>query len=335
MSEDFKKMMFSGAQPTGNIHLGNYLGAVKNWAKIQDEYNCVLCVVDLHSITMRQDPQVLRKACRDLLMMYIACGLDPEKNIIYYQSHVSAHSELAWILNCFTYIGELNRMTQFKDKSQKHGENINAGLLTYPVLQAADILLYQTSYVAVGEDQKQHIEITRDIAERFNKIYGDVFEIPDILLGKHGSKVMGLQDPTRKMSKSEADNLNNIVYLSDDPKNIMNKIKRAVTDSGSEVIYSDDKPGIKNLLNIYMSFTGKTVAECEKEFAGMGYGGFKTAVGEVVVDEAVKIQAKFEELKNNKDYVDNIIKTNGEKANYIANRTLRKVKQKLGFPKTI
>ena len=329
-----KKVLFSGMQATGNLTLGNYLGALKNWLTLSDEYECFYSVVDLHSITVRQNPAELRKSARNLLTLYIAAGLDPKKNCIYYQSHVSGHAELAWILNCFTYMGELNRMTQFKDKSAKHADNINAGLFTYPVLMAADILLYQTDVVPVGIDQMQHLELTRNIAERFNNIYGDVFTVPEAYVGKVGAKIMSLQDPTRKMSKSD-ENQNNIITLMDDPKVIMNKMKRAMTDSDTEVRFAEEKPGISNLLSIYCAVTGKTIAEAEKEFAGVGYGTFKTAVGEAVVAELEPVQKRVKELEANKDYLDAIIKSGAEKASRLADRTLTKVQKKVGFPPRI
>lgn len=331
---DQKKMLFSGMQATGNLTLGNYLGALKNWVTLNEEYECFFSVVDLHSITVRQNPAELRKTARKLLSLYIAAGLDPEKNCIYYQSHVSAHAELAWILNCFTYMGELSRMTQFKDKSEKHADNINAGLFTYPTLMAADILLFQADVVPVGVDQKQHLELTRDIANRFNGIYGDVFTIPEPYIGKVGAKIMSLQDPSKKMSKSD-ENPNASIYLLDDPDTIIRKFKRAVTDSGSEVIYSEDKPGIKNLMDIYSVVTNRSVEEIEKEFDGKGYGDFKLAVGEAVVDALRPLQAKMEDLSKDKAYIDGIIKVNAEKANYVANKTLRKVQKKVGFPERV
>ena len=331
---DDKKVLFSGMQATGTITLGNYLGALKNWVTLSEEYECFYSVVDLHSITVRQDPAELRKRARNLLCLYIAAGLDPKKNCIYYQSHVSGHAELAWILNCFTYMGELNRMTQFKDKSAKHADNINAGLFTYPVLMAADILLYQTDVVPVGKDQLQHLEITRDIAERFNSIYGDVFTIPEPYLGKSGAKIMSLQDPSKKMSKSD-ENANASVYLLDDPDTIIRKFKRAVTDSMGEIRYSEEQPGIHNLIDIYSACTGKTSQEVEKEFAGKGYGDFKLAVGETVADMLKPVQDRFYELQKDKDYIDGIIKDNAEKANYYAQKTLRKVQKKVGFPEKI
>lgn len=331
---DQKKMLFSGMQATGNLTLGNYLGALKNWVTLNEEYECFFSVVDLHSITVRQNPAELRKRARMLLTLYIAAGLDPEKNCLYYQSHVSAHAELAWILNCFTYMGELSRMTQFKDKSEKNADNINAGLFTYPTLMAADILLFQADVVPVGVDQKQHLELTRDIANRFNGIYGDVFTVPEPYIGKVGAKIMSLQDPTKKMSKSD-ENPNGSIYLLDGPDTIIRKFKRAVTDSGSEIIYSEDKPGIKNLMDIYSVVTNRSVAEIEKEFDGKGYGDFKLAVGEAVVDALKPLQTKMEELSKDKAYIDGIIKANAEKANYVANKTLRKVQKKVGFPERV
>jgi tryptophanyl-tRNA synthetase len=331
---DGKKSIFSGMQATGTLTLGNYLGALKNWVELEEEYQCFYCVVNMHSITVRQDPAELRKRARALLTLYIAAGLNPEKNCIYYQSHVPAHAELSWILSCYTYMGELNRMTQFKDKAVKHADNINAGLYTYPVLMAADILLFQTDVVPVGEDQKQHLEITRDIAQRFNSIYGDVFTVPEPYIGKQGARIMSLQDPTRKMSKSD-ENPNASIYLMDDPDTIIRKFKRAVTDSDNQVRYSEDKPGIKNLMDIYAVATGKAVADIEEEFAASGYGDFKLAVGETVVNLLKPIQDRFADLQNNKDYIDSIIKNNAEKANYYATRTLRKVQKKVGFPEKI
>ena len=331
---DGNKVLFSGMQATGNLTLGNYLGALKNWVTLCDEYQCFYSVVDLHSITVRQDPAELRKRARNLLTLYIAAGLDPEKNCLYYQSHVSGHAELSWILNCFTYMGELNRMTQFKDKAAKHADNINAGLFTYPVLMAADILLYQADVVPVGKDQLQHLEITRDIAQRFNAIYGDVFTIPEAYVGKAGAKIMSLQDPSRKMSKSD-ENPNASIYLMDDPDTIIRKFKRAVTDSEACVRYQESQPGIRNLIDIYCACNGRTPEETEKEFDGKGYGDFKMAVGEAVVGVLKPLQDRFADLSKNKDYIDKIIKENAEKANYYAGKTLRKVQKKVGFPERI
>ncbi len=331
---DGRKSLFSGMQATGNITIGNYLGALRNWVTLHDEYECFFCVVDEHSITVRQDPAVLRQNARRLLQLYIAAGLNPEKNCIYYQSHVSAHAELSWILNCFTYMGELQRMTQFKDKSAKHADNINAGLFTYPVLMAADILLFQSDVVPVGHDQLQHLEICRDIAERFNGIYGDVFTIPEAYVGKQGARIMSLQDPLHKMSKSD-ENPNASVYVLDKPDDIMRKFKRAVTDSEGSVQYREEQPGIRNLIDIYCAATGKTPEETVKEFDGLGYGSFKEAVGTAVVEMLSPVQAEYERLCREKDYVDGIIKANAEKAGYYANKTLRKVQKKVGFPERI
>ena len=331
---DGKKVLFSGMQATGTLTLGNYLGALKNWVKLSEEYECFYSVVDLHSITIRQDPAELRKRARNLLTLYIAAGLDPVKNCIYYQSHVSGHAELAWVLNCFTYMGDLNRMTQFKDKSAKHADNINAGLFTYPVLMAADILLYQSDVVPVGNDQLQHLEITRDIAQRFNAIYGDVFTIPEPYIGKQGARIMSLQEPTKKMSKSD-ENPNASVYLMDKPDDIMRKFKRAVTDSEANIAYNDSQLGVRNLLDIYCTCKNITTEEAVKEFDGKGYAELKPAVGETVVSVLSPVQSEFERLQKDKAYIDGIIKANAEKANYIATKTLRKVQKKVGFPERI
>lgn len=329
-----KKVLFSGMQATGNLTLGNYLGALKNWVALSDEYECFYSVVDMHSITVRQEPPTLRKRARALLTLYIAAGLDPEKNCIYYQSHVSGHAELTWILNCFTYMGELNRMTQFKDKSAKHADNINAGLFTYPVLMAADILLYQADVVPVGIDQMQHLELTRDIAERFNNIYGDVFTVPEPYIGKVGAKIMSLQDPAKKMSKSD-ENPNASIYLMDDPDTVMRKCKRAVTDSEAQILYRDEQPGVKNLIDIYSACTGKSPEEVVAEFDGKGYGVFKMAVGEAAVSVLKPLQDEVARLEKDKSYIDGVIKANAEKAQYFANKTLRKVQKKVGFPDKI
>lgn len=326
-----KKVLFSGMQATGNLTLGNYLGALRNWVKLSEEYECFYSVVDMHSITVRQDPSVLRQRARKLMLIYMAAGLDPEKNCLYYQSHVSGHAELAWILNCFTYMGELSRMTQFKDKSAKHADNINAGLFTYPVLMAADILLYQTDVVPVGIDQKQHLELTRDLAERFNAIYGDVFTIPEPYIAPVGAKIMSLQDPTKKMSKSD-ENPNGSIYLMDDADTVARKCKRAVTDSEGVILYRDEQPGVRNLLDIYSACTCKKPEEAVKEFEGQGYGALKTAVTESVNAILSPLQKRVAELEKEKDYVNTCIKNNAEKAQYFANKTLRKVQKKVGFP---
>lgn len=329
---DGKKTMLSGMQSTGMITLGNYLGALKNWVNLNDEEDikCFYGIMDLHSITVRQNPAEFRKNARTLLLLYIAAGLDPEKNCIFYQSHVPAHSELGWILDCYTYMGEMSRMTQFKDKSAKHADNINTGLFTYPVLMAADILLYQADFVPVGKDQMQHLEITRDIANRFNGIYGDVFTIPEAYIGKSGAKIMSLQDPTKKMSKSD-ENPNASIYLLDDKDTIMRKFKRAVTDSDNCIAYTEEKPGIKNLIDIYCAVAAKTPDEAVREFSGMGYGQLKETVGEAVAEELAPLYKRYEELLKDKEYVDRAIKNNAEQAAYYANKTLRKVKKKIGF----
>ena len=329
-----KKVLSSGMQATGTLTLGNYLGALKNWVSISDEYECFYGVMDLHSITIRQEPANFRKNARNLYALYVAAGLDPEKNCLYYQSHVSAHAELGWILDCFTYMGELNRMTQFKDKAAKHADNINAGLYTYPVLMAADILLYQADLVPVGVDQKQHLEICRDIAERFNNLYGEVFTIPEAYIPEAGAKIMSLQEPERKMSKSD-ENENATVRLLDDTDTIIRKFKRAVTDSGSEVRFSEDKPGVSNLMTIYGCITGKSMEEIEKEFDGKGYGDFKLAVGECVADELKPLQERYYALLEDKTYIEKCIKENDEKAQYFANKTLRKVQKKVGLTERI
>lgn len=331
---DGKKILYSGMQATGTLTLGNYLGALKNWVNLTDEYECIYGVMDLHSLTLRQVPAEFRKNARSLYALYVAAGLDPEKNCIYYQSHVSGHAELAWILNCFTYMGELNRMTQFKDKAAKHADNINAGLYTYPVLMAADILLYQADVVPVGKDQLQHLEITRDIAQRFNGIYGDVFTMPEPYVGKVGAKIMSLQDPAKKMSKSD-ENPNGSIYLMDDADTVIRKFKRAVTDSEANIAYRDEQPGIRNLIDIYCACTGKTPQETVDEFSGMGYGDFKMAVGEAVVGVLKPLQERFAELSKDKAYIDGVIKKNAEKADYYATKTLRKVQKKIGFPERI
>ncbi len=332
--EKEKKILYSGMQATGTLTLGNYLGALKNWVDLCDEYECFYGVMDLHSLTIRQNPTEFRQNARKLYALYVAAGLDPEKNCVYYQSHVSAHAELGWILDCFTYMGELNRMTQFKDKASKHADNINAGLYTYPVLMAADILLYQADVVPVGVDQKQHLEITRDIAERFNNLYGDVFTIPEPYIGKAGAKIMSLQEPSKKMSKSD-ENLNATILLLDDKDTIIRKFKRAVTDSEACVRFGEDKPGISNLMNIYGCITKKSNEEIEREFEGKGYGDFKLAVGEAVADELAPVQKRYEELMKDKAYIEGCIKENDDKARYFAGKTLRKVQKKVGLTEMI
>lgn len=325
-----KKIVFSGIQPTGVITLGNYLGAVKNWGVLQDEYNCAYSIVDMHAITVRQDPAALRKNTLDAYALILACGIDPEKSIAFIQSHVPQHAELSWILSCYTQFGELSRMTQFKDKSQKHADNINAGLFTYPVLMAADILLYKTDLVPVGADQKQHLELARTIAERFNGVYGDTFTVPDGYIPKQGAKIMSLADPTKKMSKSD-ENQNACIAILDDEDTIIRKFKRAVTDSDMCVRFADGKDGINNLITIYSLVTGKTVAEVEREFDGRGYGDFKLAVGEAVADHLKPVRDEFTRIRADKAYLESCYKSGAEKAMGIANRTLSKVKHKVGW----
>lgn len=325
-----KKVIFSGIQPSGELTLGNYLGALKNWVKLQDDYDCYYCIVDMHAITVRQEPKDLRRRTLEVLAIYIAAGIDPDKNTLFIQSHVPAHSEAAWLLNCNTYMGELGRMTQYKDKSQKYGNNIIAGLFNYPVLMAADILLYQADLVPVGKDQKQHLELTRDIAERFNSAYSPTFKIPDPYIPKEGAKIMDLQDPTKKMSKS-SDNPNSYIFIMDTPEVIRKKISRAVTDSLGIVKYSDDQPGVKNLMTILSVIKGITLEEIERKYEGQGYAQFKQDVAEAIVEELSPIQEKVKELTSNKEYLESIYKKGAEKANYIANKTLRKMQKKIGF----
>lgn len=324
------KICFSGVQPSGNLTIGNYLGAIGNFSDYSEKYKCFYCVVDDHAITVRQVPADLRRRTYETLALYIACGLDPEKNTLYVQSHVPAHTELAWILNCFTMFGELSRMTQFKDKSEKHPDNINAGLFTYPVLMAADILLYQTDVVPVGIDQKQHLEIARDIAERFNHIYPDTFTVPEPMIARSGKKIFSLSDPTKKMSKSD-ENANAVVYILDDKDTVIRKFKRAVTDSDMTVRYAEGKDGINNLMTIYSCFTGKTFDEIEREFDGHGYGDFKLAVGEACADALAPVRSEFSKLIADKAFLEEQMKKGAEEASYYARRTIGKVKKKLGF----
>lgn len=323
---------FSGVQPSGNLTIGNYLGAIKNFSLYSEKYKCFYCVVDEHAITVRQVPAELRRRTYETLALYMACGLDPERNTLYVQSHVHEHAELAWILNCYTMFGELSRMTQFKDKSAKHADNINAGLFTYPTLMAADILLYQTDVVPVGVDQKQHVELARNIAERFNQLYPDTFTVPEPVISKSGMKIMSLTDPTKKMSKSD-ENVNSVVYILDDKDTIIRKFKRAVTDSDTRVCIGEDKHGINNLIGIYSCFTGKTVEEIEREFEGQGYGTFKLAVGEACADALAPIQQKFKEYMSDKAFLESQMRKGAEEASYYARRTLSKVQKKLGFVK--
>lgn len=328
MSE--KKIIFSGAQPSGKLTLGNYLGAIKNWKELQEDYNCYYSVVDLHAITVPQEAKNLRANTMQLLAQYMASGLDPEKNTIFIQSHVSCHTELMWILNTMTYMGELSRMTQFKDKSQKSEANLNAGLFTYPVLMAADILLYQTDLVPVGEDQKQHLELARDLANRFNNRYSPTFKVPEPYIPKAGARVMSLQEPTKKMSKSD-ENENGYILLVDDADTIRRKIKRSVTDSVGVVRYSDEQPGIKNLLDIYSKLDNKSIEDVVAMYEGKGYGDFKNDVAEVIVETLKPIKDQYEYLLSNKDYLEDIYGKGAQKAEYQARKTLRKVYKKVGL----
>lgn len=328
--EETKKIIFSGAQPSGKLSIGNYLGALKNWVNLQDQYNCYYCVVDMHAITVKQDPAELRRRTLEALAMYIACGIDPEKVTLFVQSHVPAHAELAWVLGCSTMFGELSRMTQFKDKSRKYSENINAGLFTYPVLMAADILLYNADLVPVGADQKQHIELARNIAERFNSQYSPTFTVPEPYIPKVGTKIMSLADPTKKMSKSDPNPSANINLL-DTKDEIIKKFKKAVTDSEALVKYDLNRPGIANLMTIYSTFTGKTFDEIEREFDGKGYGDFKLAVGEACADSLAPIRERFDALMQDRTYLDTVMKNGQEKALKASYKMLSKVYKKVGF----
>ena len=331
MEEIKKKSMLSGIQPSGGLHLGNYLGAVKNWGARADEFDCYYFMADLHTLTVRQDPKLLRRRSLEQLAQYIACGIDPEKNVLFLQSHVHEHAELGWILNCYTMFGELSRMTQFKDKCAKNADNINGGLFTYPSLMAADILLYQADYVPVGEDQRQHCELTRDIAVRFNNIYGETFKVPEAYVPKAGARVMGLGNPTSKMSKSDP---NGCVFLMEKPEDIARKFKRAITDSDTEnCVHFDpaNKPGVSNLMNIYSAVTGKSIDEIEREFEGQGYGVFKPAVGDAVIETLRPIREEATRLLADKAYLCSVYTEGAQKASVIARKTLRKVYKKVGL----
>lgn len=328
--QEKKQVIFSAIQPTGTITLGNYLGALKNWIKLQDDYNCIYALADLHAITVRQEPAKFRANIMEAYALLLACGVDVEKSIFFIQSHVHTHAELAWLLNCYTQFGELSRMTQFKDKSQKHSDNVNAGLFTYPSLMAADILLYQADLVPVGADQKQHLELTRNIAERFNGVYGNVFKVPDGYIPKVGARIMSLQDPTKKMSKSD-ENVNSWVAVLDKPEVIMKKFKRAITDSEACVRYGEGKDGINNLMGIYSAVTGLTNQQIEKDFEGKGYGDFKTAVGEAVVEHLRPIQNEFDKLIKDKAYLKECYQKGAEMAQRFSQRTLDKAMKKIGF----
>ena len=327
---DEKKVSFSGVQPSGNLTIGNYLGAIKNFSEYSEQYKCFYCVVDQHAITVRQIPAELRRRTYETLALYIACGLDPEKNTLYVQSHVPAHTEMAWMLDCFTMFGELSRMTQFKDKSARHADNINAGLFTYPVLMAADILLYQTDVVPVGIDQKQHVELARNIAERFNQLYPGTFTVPEPVISKSGAKIMSLADPTKKMSKSD-ENENAVVRILDDRDTIIRKFRRAVTDSGSEVRRAEGKDGVNNLITIYSCVTGKSDGEIEREFDGRGYADFKLAVGEAVAERLAPVREEYSRLLADKGYLEEVMKKGASEATYYARKTVSKVRGKLGF----
>ncbi len=330
MEQSEKKIIFSGVQPSGTLTLGNYLGALKNWAELQEDYRCYYCVVDMHAITVRQDPAELRRRTLDVAALYMAAGIDPKKSVIYVQSHVPQHAELGWVLNCFTYLGELSRMTQYKDKAAKHQDNLNSGLFTYPVLMAADILLYQADLVPVGSDQKQHVELTRDLAIRFNNLYGDVFTVPEPYIGKAGARIMSLQEPTSKMSKSDP-NPNGYISILDDADTIRRKVKRAVTDSDGEIRLSPDKPGVSNLLAIYAACRGVTPEQAEAAFAGMGYGALKDGVSEAVIAELAPLQEKYRAIRGDKGYLEGVLRENAEIASRAATKTLRKVHKKVGF----
>ena len=325
-----KKVVYSAVQPSGNLTIGNYVGSIRNWIDMQDDYTCYFAIANMHAITVKQDPALLRRHTLELAALYIACGLDPEKCALYVQSMVPPHAELCWTLNTVTYVGEMQRMTQFKDKSAKHADNINMGLMDYPVLMAADILLYLADYVPVGADQTQHVEIARDIAIRFNNRYGETFRVPQALILKQGAKIMSLQEPTKKMSKSD-ENINASVYLSDDKDTVIRKFKRAVTDSDNRIVASDEKPGVTNLLTIYCAFRGCTLEEAQKEFEGKGYGDFKLAVGETVADAIAPVQAEQKRLLADKAYLNGVLKEGAERAFKTARRTLNKVYRKVGF----
>ena len=331
MFDQEKKIIFSGIQPSGEFTLGNYLGAIKNWAVLQKSYNCIYCIVDMHAITVLQKPAELRKRTLECAVMLLASGIDPELSLLYIQSHVPAHAELSWILNCYAYMGELSRMTQFKDKSSKQGENIRVGLYDYPVLMAADILLYQSDLVPVGIDQKQHMELTRDIAQRFNQQYSPTFKVPEVYLGEKGSKVMSLTDPMKKMSKSD-ENANAYILMKDKKDVIISKFKKAVTDSEKEIRFDpENKAGISNLLEIYSCVQNISIKEAEREFASKGYAELKVGVGEAVADSLAPIQQEFERLLTDKGYINEVLEKSSETAAYLAEKTLRKVKKKVGF----
>lgn len=329
-SDSTKQIMLSGIQPTGIFTLGNYIGAIKNWRKVQDEYNCLYFIANLHSLTVRNNPQKLKKLTLDCVALLLACGIDIEKSILFIQSHVPEHAELSWILQCYTQFGELSRMTQFKDKSLKNADNVNAGLFGYPVLMAADILIYQSDFVPIGADQKQHLEITRDIANRFNKLYGPTFKLPNPYIPESGGRVMSLANPTSKMSKSDK-NLNGFISILDSTDVIINKFKKAVTDSEAKIYFSDKKPGISNLITIYSTLADIEINEVEEKFRDKGYGEFKLAVGELVAETLKPIQDKYNQLSKDKDYLKDICNKGSQKASAIAQKTLKSVYEKIGI----
>ncbi|MDE5728776.1 MAG: tryptophan--tRNA ligase [Clostridia bacterium] len=329
--EENKAVLYSAIQPTNNLTIGNYIGTLRGWKNLQDEFDCIFAVANMHAITVRQNPAELRQKTMALAALFLACGVDPEKCVLYIQSHVHEHAELCWALNTFTYVGEMERMTQFKDKAARHADNINMGLMDYPVLMAADILLYQTDFVPVGLDQRQHVEIARDIAQRFNNAFSPTFKVPEARFRKVGAKICDLQEPTKKMSKS-AENPNGSIFLTDDRDTVIRKFKRAVTDSGAEIKFDpENKPGVSNLLSIYSVFADKSMAEAEADFAGKGYGEFKLAVGEVVADKLAPIQREQAKIVADKDYLNGVLKAGAEKASFRARKTLAKVYKKIGF----
>lgn len=326
-----KPVMFSGIQPSGNLLIGHYIGAIRQWVELQSQYDCLFSLVDMHTITVKQDPKQLRERCYECAALYIACGIDPEKNIIFLQSHVPAHAELAWILNCYTYMGELQRMTQFKDKSQRHATNVNAGLFDYPVLMAADILLYNTNLVPVGEDQKQHLELTRDIAIRFNNLYGEIFTVPEPYIPAMGARIMSLLEPTKKMSKSDS-NPNNYIALLDTPETILNKLKRAVTDSESEIRFDvKNKPGVSNLLNIIAVLSNQTIPQLEQYYQGKGYSALKTDAAETMIEFLKPVQTRYHELRADDQQLRDILQRGAEQARHRADKILTKAQEAIGF----
>ncbi len=325
-----KKRILSGIQPSGNLMIGNYIGALKSWVKMQKEYDCYYVLVDMHAITVRQDPKILRRRCYDFIALYIAAGIDPEKSAIFIQSQVSAHAELAWVLNCFTYMGELNRMTQFKEKSTKNIKNINSGLYTYPVLMAADILLYQAHFVPVGHDQKQHLELARDLAQRFNSLYSDTFTIPEPYIPKVGARIMSLQEPEKKMSKSD-ENINNYIALLDEPDIIRAKIRRAVTDSNTKIEFDNNRPGISNLITIYSIITEKSFDEIKDDYKNKGYKEFKEDLAEIIIEYLKPLQNNYKRIRNDRQYLEDVLKNGKEQAFRTARKTLSKVYRKVGF----